>query len=115
MKPSKPVRSLGPLVQRERDDDDDEEQFKPLEWGLIRRLFTYTRPFARKRNALIVLTIIRSIQIPAITWAMGRIIAGPIAHHELDVLPWAVLAYGWARRSSARCAPRSLCACRACR
>jgi ABC-type multidrug transport system fused ATPase/permease subunit len=94
MKPSKPVRSLGPLVQRERDDDDDEEQFKPLEWGLIRRLFTYTRPFARKRNALIVLTIIRSIQIPAITWAMGRIIAGPIAHHELDVLPWAVLAYG---------------------
>ena len=94
MKPSKPVRHLGPLVQRERDDDDDEEHFKPLEWGLIRRLFTYTRPFARKRNALIVLTIIRSIQIPAITWAMGRIIAGPIARHELDVLPLAVLAYG---------------------
>jgi hypothetical protein len=31
-------------------DDDDEEQFKPLAWGLIRRLFTYTGP-ARARCA----------------------------------------------------------------
>ena len=88
-----PARNLGPLVRRERDDE-DEEQFKPLEWGLIRRLFTYTAPFAAKRNALFILTIIRSMQIPAITWAMGRIIAGPIFRHDLDVLPWAVLAYG---------------------
>ncbi len=90
--PARPNPGL--LVRRERDDDDDEPQFKPLEWGLIRRLFTYTRPFAAKRNALIALTVIRAMQIPAITWAMGRIIAGPIARHEADVLPWAVLAYG---------------------
>mgnify|MGYP000860930030 CR=1 FL=1 len=50
---------LGLLVRREPDEDGP--QFKPLEWGLILRLFTYTRPFARKRNALIVLTLIRSI------------------------------------------------------
>ncbi len=93
MSAAPPHRPLGPLVHRERDDE-DEPQFKPLEWGLIRRLFTYTRPFAAKRNALIVLTAIRAMQIPAITWAMGRIIAGPIARHELDVLPWAVLGYG---------------------
>ncbi|MBS0663853.1 MAG: ABC transporter ATP-binding protein [Verrucomicrobia bacterium] len=87
-----PRADLGLLVRRER--DEDEPQFKPLEWGLIARLFTYTRPFARKRNALIALTLIRSIQIPAITWAMGRIIAGPIAHQNLTVLPWAVVAFG---------------------
>jgi hypothetical protein len=31
------------LVRGVRDEDDDEEQFKPLEWGLLRRLFTYAR------------------------------------------------------------------------
>ncbi len=92
MKPPPPARTLGPLVQRGREDE-DEEQFKPLEWGLIRRLFTYTRPFAAKRNLLIALTVIRAMQIPAITWAMGRIIAGPIARHDWEVLPWAVLGY----------------------
>ena len=101
MKPPTPARHLGPLVQRERDDDEDEEQFKPLEWGLIRRLFTYTRPFAAKRNALMVLSLIRAMQLPAITWAMSRIIAGPITrlagqggNPSLDVLAWAVLGYG---------------------
>ncbi len=86
-----PRAGPGLLVQRER--EDDEPQFKPLEWGLIARLFTYTRPFARKRNALIALTLVRAMQIPAITWAMGRIIAGPIARQDLAVLPWAVLAF----------------------
>jgi ATP-binding cassette subfamily B protein len=92
-KPPK-VRAIG-LTHREVDnEEEDEELLKPLEWSLIRRLFTYTRPFAAKRNALIVLTLIRAMQIPAITWAMGRIIAGPIARHDADILPWAVLAYG---------------------
>ncbi|MEO6876066.1 MAG: ABC transporter ATP-binding protein [Opitutaceae bacterium] len=91
MKTPPPVRQVG-LVRRDTDDD-DEEQFKPLEWSLIRRLFTYTDPFAKKRNALIILTVIRSMQIPAITWAMSEIIAGPISRQEVGVLPWAILGY----------------------
>jgi len=93
MKPPKKIRPLG-LTRREPDDDEDEEQFKPLEWSLIRRLFTYTRPFAGKRNALIVLTLIRSMQIPAITSAMAYIIGNIIAPKEASLLPWAVLGYG---------------------
>ena len=102
MKPAPPIHSVG-LVRRVPDDDEDEEQFKPLEWSLMRRLFTYTAPFAAKRNALVVLTIIRAMQIPAITWAMSRIIAGPIARlagtdatasHDREILPWAILGYG---------------------
>ncbi len=87
-----PVRDLG-LVRRVRDDDDDEEQFKPLEWGLIRRLFTYAEPVRRKRNILVVLSLIRSMQLPALVWASTSIIAGPIAHSDIGVLPWAVLGY----------------------
>lgn len=92
-KPPPKVSALG-LTRREPDDDEDEEQFKPLEWGLIRRLFTYTRPFAAKRNWLIGLTLIRSMQVPAITSAMGYIIGTIIAHKEAGLLPWAVIGYG---------------------
>ena len=87
------VRDLG-LVRRPRDDDEDEEQFKPLEWSLIRRMFTYARPVRRKLNILLVLTVIRSAQLPALIWASATIISGPIARHDIGVLPWAVLGYG---------------------
>lgn len=83
---------IGLVVRAGR--DEEEEHFKPLEWGLIRRLLGYTKPHARKRNVLIVLTVLRSIQLPAITWAMSKIIAGPIANHHVGLLPWAVAAYG---------------------
>lgn len=87
------VRDLG-LVRRPLEDDEDTEQFKPLEWGLIRRMFTYARPVQRKLNILLVLTVIRSAQLPALIWASATIISGPIARHDIGVLPWAVLGYG---------------------
>ena len=62
------VRDMG-LVRRARGDDEDDEQFKPLEWGLIRRLFAYTAPVKRKLVALLVLTFVRSAQLPALVWA----------------------------------------------
>jgi len=91
-KPPLQVSSIG-LTRRETDNE-NEELLKPLEWGLIRRLFTYTRPFAVKRNVLIVLTLIRSMQVPAITSAMAYIIGTIIAHKEAGLLPWAVIGYG---------------------
>ena len=89
------------LVQRPRDDDDDEEQFKPLEWGLIRRLFTYASPIRRKLIALSVLTVIRAAQLPALPWlvsaTIGLISKGTITRQEdawlwLGVGAYAVLA-----------------------
>jgi ATP-binding cassette, subfamily B, bacterial len=91
--PSSGPRDLG-LVRRLRDDDDDEEQFKPLEWGLIRRLFSYARPVKRKRNLLFVLTLFRSAQLPALVWASSSIISGTIERNEIGRLPWVVLGYG---------------------
>lgn len=88
------IRDMG-LVRRPRaEDDEDEEQFKPLEWGLIRRLFTYTRPIRGKVNALFVLTILRAAQLPALVWSSAAIISGPIAQHDVGLLPWAVFGYG---------------------
>lgn len=87
----KPVRPMG-LVHRARDDDDD-EQFRPLEWGLIRRLFGYTRSVAAKRNALIVLTLIRSAQLPAFSWLTATIINGPITGRDMAALTLALVGY----------------------
>ncbi len=81
------------LVHRPRDDDEDDEQFRPLEWGLMRRLLGYTRPVARKRNALILLTLIRSAQLPALSWFMAGLINGPITHRDLAALALGIGGY----------------------
>ena len=81
------------LVRRQRDEDDDEPQFRPLEWGIIRRLFDYTAGRARQRNWLIFLTAVRSAQLPALVWLSSAIIADPIAHHNLPWVFWGVAAY----------------------
>ncbi|KXU34785.1 sugar ABC transporter [Cephaloticoccus primus] len=74
-------------------DHENEVQFKPLEWGLIRRLFSYARPVRRKVAWLSVVTVTRSIQLPMLTWVMGLIISGPIAHHDAGLLVWALGGY----------------------
>jgi ATP-binding cassette subfamily B protein len=55
----------------------------PLRLDLIRRVFSYTRPYAAKRNWLFVLTIARGLQLPALAWMIGHTINGPIAGRDL--------------------------------
>jgi len=88
-----PPASLRPGLVIQSQPDEVESQFRPLDWGLIRRLFGYTQPIARKRNALIALTVIRSAQLPALAWMVGSIIAGPISLHAVEPLLWAVFGY----------------------
>lgn len=59
------------------------EEQRPLDIGLIRRLFTYTAPHARTRNLLLLLVALRALQLPLLAWIIARLIAGPIAHHDL--------------------------------
>jgi ATP-binding cassette subfamily B protein len=73
--------------------EEDDEQFKPLEWGLIRRLIDFTRPQRRKFWIMVALSTVRAIQLPAIVWAMGAIIAGPAARHDLRTLAWWLAGY----------------------
>jgi ATP-binding cassette subfamily B protein len=81
------------LVQRVRGEDDDEEQFKPLDWGLIRRLLTYTRPVRRKLAIMLALTVIRSAQLPALVLITALTIKGPIAHGDLHGVYLGTLAF----------------------
>ena len=55
---------------------------RPLDLGIIRRLFAYTKPHARLRNWLIVLVTLRAVQLPLVTWATAAVISGPIAHRD---------------------------------
>jgi hypothetical protein len=71
------------LVHRVRDEDDDEEQFKPLDWRLIRRLLVYAGPVRRKLWIMAAMTVIRGAQLPALAWLTATVITGPIAHGDL--------------------------------
>ena len=52
----------------------DEAPERPLDFGLIRRLFSYTQPYAAKRNWLLVLVLVRAIQLPFLSWLIGRVV-----------------------------------------
>src|SRR5579863_8060359 len=80
------TQSAAPIVPvqitRLRHDLDREPDARPLDFGLIRRLLTYTKPYARKRNWLLVSVVIRAIQLPCVAWVIGAVINGPVAHGE---------------------------------
>ena len=89
-----PSRNRGlTLVRGVRDEDYDEEQFKPLEWGLLRRLFLYTRPVRRKFATMVALSLIRSMQLPALVWVVALVINGPISGRDMRGLALGVLGY----------------------
>jgi ABC-type multidrug transport system fused ATPase/permease subunit len=56
---------------------------KPLDYGIFVRIFSYSKPYAAKRNILFVLVIMRAVQLTAITWGIGAIINGPIMKHDV--------------------------------
>jgi ATP-binding cassette, subfamily B, bacterial len=81
------------LVHRVRDEDDDEEQFKPLDWRLIRRLLGYAGPVRRKLVIMVVLTVIRAAQLPALAWLTATVIAGPITHADAHGILYGTLSF----------------------
>ncbi|HEY2404527.1 MAG TPA: ABC transporter ATP-binding protein [Polyangiaceae bacterium] len=54
----------------------------PLDFAVIRRVFAYTKPYARLRNLLILLVTLRAIQTPLIVWATAAVISGPISRQD---------------------------------
>jgi ATP-binding cassette subfamily B protein len=63
--------------------EDREADWAPLSAQLIRRMFTYTRPYKGRRNWLFILTLARGLQLPALAWMIGQTINGPIAGQDL--------------------------------
>jgi len=77
------------VVQQE----DREADVRPLDFQLVRRLLLHTRPYAKQRNTLLLLVLLRSIQMPAMAWALGAVIGGPVARLDLFGLALGVAGY----------------------
>ncbi len=67
-----------PALTRVSHEEQEESRQRPLDYHLIQRLMEFTRPYAAQRNWLVVLVVIRSIQLPALTWTVAAVIDGPI-------------------------------------
>ncbi len=80
------ITRLSPKEEREVDK-------RPLDFRLIARLWEFTRPYALKRNWLVVLVIARSIQLPLLTWVIAAVINGPIEGHNLPGVAWGVVGF----------------------
>ncbi len=72
--------SDAPLVRMLRDPQ-QEDQSRPLSWKLIARLWGLMTPYRAKRNRLLAIVILRSMQVPLIGWSIGAVINGPISNH----------------------------------
>jgi ATP-binding cassette subfamily B protein len=80
------ITYYNPMEEREADK-------APLQSKLIRRIFSYTKPYAAKRNWLFALTFTRGLQLPALAWLIGRTINGPISGHNLAQIYWYAAGY----------------------
>jgi ATP-binding cassette subfamily B protein len=77
----RPHASTAPakLVLGARPADPDQ---RPLDVRVVRRLIAYTKPYARKRNWLVLMVVLRALQFPALGWATAAILGGPIAARD---------------------------------
>lgn len=89
----KTAAGITQVVREERRD----EPRTPLSFGIIRRLFTYMRPYRGRRNLLFLLVVVRSVQLPCLAWAIAAVIGGPVTALDapgvlLGTLGYALLA-----------------------
>ncbi len=80
------------LTRVEKHDEDEAEQH-PLDLGLITRLFRYTQNHAVLRNGIFLLVLIRSVQLPMLTWLIALTIRGPIATGDISGVIWYMLMF----------------------
>lgn len=79
-------RRLKLLTRVRRDPCEQEPEQRPLDFGLIRRLFRYTRPHRRTRNWLLLLVLIRSAQLPTLAYVLSLVINGPVKSGDMHGL-----------------------------
>lgn len=82
-----PVRTLDRTLTRHVAREDEPRQI-PLDYKLIMRLMEFTRPYAAKRNWLLLTVVLRSIQLPALTWMIAAVIRGPVAEKSVPGVIW---------------------------
>lgn len=81
-------RSITKHIERE-----EEDRQRPLDFRLISRILSYTRAYPRLRFWLFVTVFFRSIQLPALTWALAAIINGPIDRGDVRGIAWGAFGF----------------------
>jgi ATP-binding cassette subfamily B protein len=74
----KPLRNILTHVYCE----DREAEKQALSFGLIVRMLRFMKPYARRRNWLLLFVVIRALQLPALAWVIGASLGGPISRHD---------------------------------
>lgn len=90
---SRKVRQDVSLARTDGRDAGEPEFPAKLDIRLFLRLFSWTRPYKAKRNWLFVTVILRSVQLPALAWAIGAVIDGPIGNKNPDGIVWGALGF----------------------
>jgi ATP-binding cassette subfamily B protein len=90
MTPAQPGLQL--LTRVVHTDEPDADQ-RPLDLRLIARLWRHTQPYAVQRWWLIVMVIIRSLQLPGLTWVLTAVITGPVARQDVVGVWWGALSF----------------------
>ncbi|MCA9052577.1 MAG: ABC transporter ATP-binding protein [Planctomycetaceae bacterium] len=57
------------------------------------RLLGYTRPYAARRNWLLLVVVLRSIQLPALTWVVAAVINGPVQQGNAEGVMWGAVGF----------------------
>ena len=70
------------------DKAEGEARQRPLSLAIIRRLWGYTAPHARKRNWLILLVLLRAVQLPALAWCLAAVLNGPVLARDTSGVLW---------------------------
>lgn len=72
---------------------DDEVDQRPLDFRLIQRLLEFTQPYAKKRARLLVMVLLRSMQLPLLTWIVAAVINGPVEQHDVSGVIWGCIGF----------------------
>jgi ATP-binding cassette subfamily B protein len=73
--------------------EDREHETRPLDFGLLKRMFEYARPHRRKFFVVLACVITRAIQLPLLAWGIGAAINGPIASGDPKGVFWSAAAF----------------------
>ena len=74
-------------------DEEDEHDRRPLEWSLIKRLFTFARPYPKLLRWLIFFVLLRALQLPLLSWILASVIGGPITNGDVAGTMWGAVAF----------------------
>ncbi len=87
------MKDIAGLVTDGKRDLEQHPTPEKLDFKVLVRTFRYARAYKRMAIILTGLTIIRSIQLPFLAWALGAVINGPIAGGDRRGLFWGVVGF----------------------